>query len=504
MNPLESQIHNQWPRSDLNKFQYMKFMRSGLTCGRKPLAVGWVSGLIFLSILVVSPSGQPASVPNIIYILADDLGIADVGCYGGEIIDTPNIDRLAELGMKFTSHYSGSTVCAPTRCVLMTGMHTGHARIRGNGGPDLADEDITIAEVLKSAGYSTGIIGKWGLGEAGSAGIPNRQGFDHWFGYLNQRNAHHYYPPFLWRNQEKVEYPDNPTKRTHYSHDLFTAEGLEFIEKNKANKFFLYMAYTIPHVDLDVPDDSMEPYVNRIEEAGAYGTPGGQHYRHAEKPRATFAGMVSRLDRDIGKIISKLDELGLSSDTLVIFSSDNGPTPAGGADPDFFNGNGIYRGIKRDLYEGGIRMPMIARWPGVIKAGTVSDHISAHWDIFPTLAELAGANKSQYSHVDGISFVPTLLGHPGNQSQHEYLYWEFFEQGGKQALRWGRWKGVRTGLNKNINAPLELYDLDKDPSESRNLAGEYPRIQKHLTSLLSTARTESPFYQWKSQSRGGN
>jgi arylsulfatase A-like enzyme len=451
-------------------------------------------GMSFLS--GQDQDGGDSSSPNIIYILADDLGYADVGCYGGRIIRTPQIDRMCREGMKFTQHYSGSTVCAPTRCVLMTGLHTGHARIRGNGGPDLSPDDITIVGVLRDAGYATGVIGKWGLGEAGSSGIPTKQGFDEWFGYLNQGNAHHYYPPFLWRNEEKILFPDNPVKRTHYSHDLFTEEALGFISRHGKRPFFLYLAYTIPHVDLDVPEDSIEPYLDVIEEKGPYGTPGGQHYRHSEKPRATFAGMVSRLDRDVGRILDKIRESGLDTNTLVIFSSDNGPTPAGGADPDFFDGNGPLRGIKRDLYEGGIRIPMIAWWPGKIHPGSVTDHVSAHWDVFPSLAQLSGAPASTWAHSDGISFLPTLFARPERQQQHDYLYWEFYEQGGKQAIRQGKWKGVRTGLRRNPDARLQLFDLDADVGEQHDLASSFPEVAGQLLRLMHDARTESDFYSW--------
>lgn len=452
--------------------------------------------LLYVVFILKLYAVQAAEKPNIIYILADDLGYADVGCYGGKIIKTPRIDRMREEGMMFTQHYSGSTVCAPTRCVLMTGFHTGHARIRGNGGPGLKDEDVTVAEVLKMAGYQTGVVGKWGLGQAGSAGVPNKQGFDFWFGYLSQTKAHHYYPPFLWKNNAQIHFPDNPQKRTHYSHDLFTDEAMGFIERNVSHPFFLYLAYTIPHVDLDVPDDSRKPYLDVIEEEGPYGKPGGQHYRHAKFPRATFAGMVSRLDRDVGRILDHLDKLKLSDNTLVVFSSDNGPTSAGGADPEFFNGNGPFKGIKRDLYEGGIRVPMIARWPGRISENSISHHVSAHWDVMATFAELSGAESESVPKTDGISFLPSLFD-SGTQRQHEYLYWEFFERGGKQAIRFGDWKGVRLQVSKNRNAPLELYNLREDPSERNNVMGQHPDIVEKLKTMMGRVRTESDFYNWK-------
>lgn len=456
--------------------------------------------ILFLFSLVNVHSVERTTKPNFIYILADDLGYSDIGSYGGKIIKTPELDALRDEGMKFTQHYSGSTVCAPTRCVLMTGKHTGHATIRGNGGPNLNPEDVTIAELLKTKGYRTGIIGKWGLGEAGSEGVPNKQGFDFWYGYLNQRNAHHYYPPFLWRNQEKEMFPDNPENRDHYSHDLFTGEAIRFIQENKEQPFFLYLAYTIPHVDLDVPDDSSQPYLETIKEDKVYGKPGGQHYRYSKTPRATFAGMVSRLDRDVGKIKKFVDALGIGEETLIIFSSDNGPTSAGGADPDFFDGNGPFRGIKRDLFEGGIRVPMIARWKGHIKPGTTTDHISAHWDVLATLCSLAGMDKQSLPQQDGISFAPTLL-NSGSQKSHEYLYWEFYEQGGKQAIRYQDWKGVRLQLNNNPKAPIHLFNLAQDPAESQDVASDNPEMIRKLNALLRTARTDSKHYQWKPRRR---
>ena len=441
-----------------------------------------------------------AEKPNIIYILADDLGINDFGCYGQEIMKTPRVDQMAREGMQFLNHYSGSTVCAPTRSCLMTGQHTGRTRVRGNGGAQLLPEDVTIPEMLKEVGYKTGLIGKWGLGEEGSTGVPWAQGFDFFFGYLNQSRAHRYYPEWIWRNDQKEEYPENPTKREIYIHDSFTKEGLNFIEEQSKTDepFFLYMAYTLSHVDLDVPEDSMVPYYDLIEEDGPYVNPSlPKGYRNHPTPRACFAGMTTRLDRDIGYLLDKLDELGISENTLVLFSSDNGPTSAGGADPEYFNGNGIYQGIKRDVYEGGIRAPMIARWPGTIEAGSKSDHVSAHWDVMATLADVSGANlpKEQV----GVSFAPTLKGDADNQNQHDYLYWEFYERGGKQAIRQGKWKAVRLNRTKvGSEGAWEIYDLEKDPSEENNLAAQKPEMQKQFNQLALEAATESEFFSWKS------
>jgi arylsulfatase A len=434
---------------------------------------------------------KPAKKPNIIYILADDAGIADFGCYGGKIISTPNVDRLAKEGIKFMQHYSGSTVCAPSRSCLMTGQHTGHTTVRGNKKIPLTPQDVTIAQVLKNAGYTTGCIGKWGLGENESTGQPNKKGFDFFYGFLNQGKAHRYYPEYLWRNGEKEMFPDNPTKRDHYAHDLFTKEALGFIKNFKDEPFFLYLPYTIPHVDLDVPEDSMMPYYKLFGKEKPFK---GNNYRPHPTPRACFAGMVSRLDRDVGAIMKLLKKLNLHNDTLVLFSSDNGATSAGGADPQFFRGNGPYRGIKRDLYEGGIIAPMIARWPGKIKANTSTGHLSAFWDVLPTVAELV--NQQPPEPIDGISFLPTLLGKSSKQKQHDYLYWEFFEKGGRQALRKGDWKVVRYNVHKKPEGLLELYNLKADPGEKNNIASKYPKIVQELEQLLKTARTDSQHFKF--------
>lgn len=427
-----------------------------------------------------------AAKPNIIYILADDLGIGDIGCYGQKILKTPCIDRLAAEGMRFTEHYSGAAMCAPTRSCLMTGQHTGHTRVRKNGHGPLLPEDVTIAEVLKSAGYRTAAFGKWGVGEAGTTGVPWKQGFDLFFGYLNQGNAHHHYPPFLWRNDEKVLYPDNPTKRTHYSHDEFTREAMRFIRDHQKEPFFLYLPYTLAHVDLDVPAEDLEPWIGKIEETKPYGTPGGQHYIHQPTPHAAFAGMVARLDRDIGRIVDLVDELGLAKNTLIIFTSDNGPTSAGGADPKFFDGNGPYRGIKFELYDGGIRCPMIARWPGQIAKGSETALLSAHWDVLPTAAELAGVSTP--SEIDGISFLPTLLGR-GRQRKHDYLYWETESKSGWQTLRQGDWKIHRQFVAEPAKTTVALYHLKDDIAEATDVSAVHPDMTRKLEKLLATART---------------
>ncbi|MDF1825009.1 MAG: arylsulfatase [Verrucomicrobiales bacterium] len=441
----------------------------------------------FLSLALVCGSLSAADRPNIIYILADDLGVGDVGCYGQRLLKTPRIDQLAEEGMRFTQHYSGSASCAPTRSCLMTGQHTGHTRVRKNGDGPLLPGDVTIGEVLQEVGYKTAAIGKWGVGEIETTGVPWNQGFDYFFGYLNQRNAHSHYPPFMWRNDEKVLYPGNAEMRTHYSHDEFTREALSFIHENQDEPFFLYVPYTLVHVDLDVPADSMEPWIGNIEETSPHGSPGGQHYIYQETPHAAFAGMVSRLDRDVGRIVDLVDELGMAENTLIIFSSDNGPTPAGGADPEFFDGNGPFRGIKFEFYEGGIRCPMIARWPGKVAAGSETDHVSAQWDLLPTAAELTGASVPEA--VDGVSFLPTLLGNDAQQAVHDHLYWEAADKKGWQAVRRGNWKGHRIGTRTKGDAVFELYDLSKDIAEESNVADANPGVVKELSTLMDAGRT---------------
>lgn len=407
--------------------------------------------------------------PNIIYIMADDLGYGDLGCYGQEVIQTPNIDQMAADGMRFTQCYSGSTVCAPSRCCLMTGFHTGHCRVRGNKRHPLLPEDVTIAEVLKKAGYTTGMTGKWGLGEPDTSGIPNRQGFDFFYGYLNQGRAHNYFPDFLWRNEEREFF-----RRWTYSHDAVTDEALQFIRENKDDPFFLYIPYTIPHA---------------FNEGGSQGMQikSDAPYSDTDYPQQNknMAAMVTHMDRDIGRIIDLLRKLNLEDDTIVFFTSDNGPHREGGQDPELFNSNGLLRGIKRALYEGGIRVPMIAKWKGNIKAGTVNDHIWAFWDFPATAAELAGTT---FPESDGISIVNTLMGKP--QETHDYLYWEFHEQGGRQAIRQNEWKAVRNGWGN----PLELYNLNRDLGENTNIASEHQDIINSMEALMKQSRTESEHY----------
>jgi len=461
--PQQSPRGRQWTRREL----------------LKTAAVGSLAATAPHALLRAAKAPEPRRKPNIIYILADDLGYGDLGCYGQKKIKTPGLDRLAARGLRFTSHYSGSTVCAPSRCTLMTGMHTGHARIRDNGDPPLrpSPADRTVAEHLKQAGYTTACIGKWGLGDASTTGGALKKGFDHFFGYYGQVHAHHYYPSHLWRNNEKVPLAGNAGgKKQQYSHDLLTAEALQWVRRSKDQPFFLYLAYTIPHAEVTVPEDSMEPYKGKFPEKPY----AGGHYCAQETPNAARAGMISRMDRDVGRLMDLLKKLGLDKDTLVMFSSDNGPTGAGGQNPRFFDSNGPFRGNKRSLNEGGIRVPMIAHWPGRIQAGRVTDHPCAFWDILPTCCELAGLDAPD--DIDGLSFAPLLPGR--DPDAHEYLYWEYR---GKQAVRMGKFKALRV----NPEAKTALFDLSVDKDESSNVASQHPDLVARAERLFVQARTPS-------------
>ena len=427
--------------------------------------------------------------PNIIFILADDLGYGDVSCYGQKRFATPNIDRLAAEGLRWTQHYAGATVCAPSRCSLMTGLHGGHAYIRGNrevqpeGQAPLEAEAVTVAEGLRRAGYVTGGFGKWGLGPVGSEGDPNRQGFDEWFGYNCQRQAHSYYPDHLWHNDRKVVLEGNRDGgQQTYSQDLIAEEALAFIRRHKDRPFFCYVPFTIPHAAMQVPEDSLARFRGKWPEPPVT----GGHYARQEAPRAAFAAMVTRMDADVGRILDLLADLGIDGNTLVMFTSDNGPHKEGGHDPDFFDSNGPLRGYKRDLYEGGIRVPFVARWPGHIQPGRVTDHLAAFWDFLPTAWELAGLEPPE--DIDGISYVPTLLG--GEQRPHEYLYWEFHEQGRKQAVRMGVWKAVYLVAADRF----ELYNLAEDLAETRNVAEQHPQIANRMRRIMRQAHRPSALF----------
>ena len=433
--------------------------------------------------------------PNIVFILADDLGYGDLGCYGQKKIRTPRLDRMAREGIRFTSHYAGFTVCSPSRCALMTGKHMGHASVKGNGGRLRAD-DVTVAMLMKKAGYRTCMIGKWGLvGRPGHPGSPNNKGFDHFFGFDNQGFAHFYYPEFLWRNDKKVLYPKNHNLRVNgeykkgegtYSHDELTTEALGWIRQHKDHPFFLYLPYCIPHAELTVPEDSLAPYRKlgwpekpKVEGkgntgGGGYGSQYKRGYCGQSHPNAAYAGMVSRMDRSIGKILDLLDELKLTENTLVLFSSDNGPSGEGGQSMKFFNSSGPLRGAKRSLYEGGIRVPMIARWPGKIRPGRVSGHPSAFWDFLPTACELAGVTPPD--DIDGISYLPELLGRTDAQRKHEYFYWIW-------AIRVGKWKLHTRGKNR-----FALYDLAKDIGETTDLAEKMPDVVARCSKYFDLAK----------------
>ncbi len=465
----------------------------------KALFMVFIVTSIIIRCSTTSEPAEEVKLPNIIYILTDDLGYGDIGCYGQEIISTPSIDDLASQGMIFTQHYSGSTVCAPSRCSLMTGRHTGNARIRGNRRDPLLESDTTLAQMLKKSGYRTALIGKWGLGDIGTTGHPHLKGFDHFVGYLSQTRAHNAYPEWIWNNQDtlwlgnEVETVDHGhakglggfahVKKKH-TQDVFTNETLQFIEDNQDTSFFVYLSYTLPHanneakhfdkIGMEVPEmmgyDTLKPDWTEAQQA--------------------HAAAISYLDRDVGKIVNKLKELGIDKNTLVIFTSDNGAHKEGGNDPEVSNSSGELRGIKRDLYEGGIRVPMIASWPEKIAPGQNTDHISAFWDILPTFCDIAGQTTPE---MDGLSFYPLLIGQ--DQPHHDYLYWEFYSySGGKQAVRMGDWKGIYTDLSGNRDREMELYDLKTDLSETNNLAANNPDIVRTIDSVMNQARTKFPNY----------
>ncbi|MCE4566702.1 arylsulfatase [Maribellus sp. CM-23] len=438
--------------------------------------------------------------PNIVYILADDLGWGDLSCYEQTHFATPNIDNLAQSGMQFTQHYAGCTVCAPSRSSLMTGQTTGHTFIRGNkewnpeGQYPLEADAVTMAEALKKEGYATGAFGKWGLGYPGSEGDPNMQGFDEFFGYNCQRMGHNYYPYHLWHNQKKVMLEGNAGQQTgEYAPEVIHKQALKFLEDNKNKPFFMYYPSIIPHAELFAPEEYIAKFRGKFDPEKVYkGVDEGENFREGPygsqgESHAAFAAMVDYLDMQVGEIVAKLKDLGVYDNTLIIFTSDNGPHKEGGADPDYFDSNGPFKGYKRDLYEGGIRVPMIAVWGKKSKAGSKSDHISAFWDVFPTVGELTGAQVPE--NTDGISFLPTLLGE--QQKEHDYLYWEFHEMGGRKAIRKGNWKLVHYKVNKPEETTTELYSLEADPGEENNVATDHPDVVQELEALMENARTPS-------------
>ncbi len=449
-----------------------------------------LAGVVIPGTAFSQPAGkQNQDKPNIIYILADDLGYGDLSCYGQRYFTTPNLDAMAAQGIRFTSHYAGCTVSAPSRASLMTGLHTGHTPIRGNkdertplGSFDfsLPTQYKTIAEYLKEAGYATACIGKWGLGGPGTQGSPVRQGFDYFYGHIKQLDAHFHFPEYLWENEEKVM-----LNKQYYSEDLFIEKASGFIQLNKDKPFFLYFAVTIPHAELSIAEDYLSEYKEKYHEKPY---PGNGHYCEQEYAHGAFASMINKLDSDIGAIRKLLEDLGIGRNTLIIFSSDNGPHVEGGADPGFFNSGGGLRGVKRDVYEGGIRVPMIAYWPKTIESGQVSNHPCAFWDVLPTLCDIARIPVT--NPTDGISFLPLLKGE--QPETHDSFYWEFHENGGSQAVRLGRWKGVRLQVFENPDRPIELYDLDTDLAETNNVAAQHPEIVKKIKKIMDESHQENP------------
>ncbi len=464
--------------------------------------------------------------PNIVFVLADDLGYGELGAYGQRRIRTPTLDRMAAEGMRFTQFYSGSPVCAPSRAAFLTGRHTGHAYVRDNhelggfldeeerGQLALPPDHPTLARWLHANGYATAVVGKWGLGGPGSTGVPTKQGFDFFFGYLDQKQAHNYYPTHLWRNEERYPLrntyfsphqkldgdPNDPKayekyRGADYSIDFMTREAVAWLRANASKPFFLYFAPTIPHLALQVPEAALKEYEGKFPE-----TPyTGERYLPQRTPRAAYAAMITYLDAQVGRVLGTLKEIGADERTLVIFTSDNGATfNVGGAPTEFFQSNGTLRGHKQDVYEGGIRVPMIARWPGRIRAGTTSGQVAANWDMWATFADLAGGERPE--GTDGISILPTLTGR-GTQRQHEALYWEYHSQGGSQAVRMGRWKAVRTNAAKQPDGPIELYDLERDPGETTNLAGANQDVVRRIEAIMKTSHTPSVIPRWNFTTR---
>ncbi len=476
----------------------------------KNIISGIVLTIILSTVFSFSYAQKKQSLPNIIYIYADDMGYGDVGCYGQKYIKTPNIDRMATEGIRFTQHYSTAPVCAPARCGLLTGKHAGHGYIRDNGElPDssvlktgqmpLPSETETVAKMLKRSGYTTAIIGKWGLGSIASTGAPNKQGFDFFYGYADQVHAHNHFPTILWRNDKQEFIPGN-VETVHpkyardavidtleykkyvgkkYSLDLMTDEAVRFMNENKEKPFFLYLAFVIPHKALQVPDESLKMYEGVFTEKPYDGKNG---YTPHPKPLSAYAAMISRMDSKVGIILNELKKLGLDENTLVMFSSDNGPAGGGGLDGRFFNSSGGLRGMKGQVYEGGIREPFVVRWPGKIVPGATTNHVSAQYDVMATLAELT---DQKISDTDGVSFLPTLLGQDGRQKHHDFLYWEFSSGGGQYAVRIGDWKGVRTGVSRNPNSQWQVYNLASDVAETTNIADQHPELVEKFKQIVS-------------------
>ena len=457
-----------------------------------------VYSLFLLVFLTASATGTAQTKqPNIIFIFADDLGYGELGCYGQQKIETPNLDALAAKGKKFTQFYSGTSVCAPSRASLMTGLHTGHTPIRGNkqfepeGQTPLPASTKTFANYLQQNGYATACFGKWGMGFNQNSGDPNKKGFDLFYGYNDQSLAHDFFPPYLWNNHTKVDLSVNKQYDSVYSAALIQQQAVQYINQQNNKPFFMYLSYTLPHGDVIGPHDSLYNYYkqkfNEQPLTGAALKTRPHNMQPEPYPHAQFAAMVGRLDMYVGEIVKAIEAKGLAENTLIIFSSDNGPHRENGGDPEFFNSNSIYRGIKRDLYEGGMRVPFIAYWPNKIKPAEVHKPF-ALWDMYPTFLELAKIPVAE--KIDGISIVPTLLNNR-KQKQHDYFYWEFHENNGRQAVLWGKWKGVRLNVNKDDDAPVELYDLSIDPSEQNDLAASYPAVVQKIKQLMKEAHVSN-------------
>lgn len=483
-------------------------MKLYLSLGRRILSFGFLLGFSFLH----AAEKKADRKPNIIFILADDLGYGDIGSFGQEKIKTPNLDRMAAEGMKLTNFYCGCSVCAPSRCTLLTGKHTGHSTVRDNmqrapgaeGQHPMEPGTVTAAQLLKKAGYATAIVGKWGLGMPEDKSSPLDYGFDHQYGYLCQGIAHTYYPPYLRRDNQKEMLEGNPPYEIGmkgviepggkvYSQDRMAEDALRWVRDHKDQPFFFYYAFTIPHVSLQATDADLAEYKGKFPETPVRDS---KHYANVDAPRAAYAAMISRMDRDIGDLLDLVQQLKLDDNTIVFFASDNGAVfPLSGTDPEFFKSNGILRGFKQDLYEGGIRSPFIARWPGHIKAGSVSEQISAFWDMMPTWCDLAGLPTPK--DIDGLSLAPTLLGKPG-QKNHDYLYWEYQSAGRAQAVRFGQWKAIRNQAKKNPDATPELYDLSTDPGEKINVAADHPDIVAKAVQYMKQAHAPSwePKWNW--------
>lgn len=450
------------------------------------------AGFIALALLAL-PARAADPKPNVVLIVADDLGCFELGCYGQTKIKTPNIDKLAQGGAKFTRFYAGCPVCAPSRCTLMTGKHTGHTTVRNNkeaqpeGQFPIRADDVTVAELLKKEGYATGAMGKWGLGMFDTPGSPLKHGFDLFYGYNCQRHAHTHYPSYLYRNDTRFDLKDNDGKTgKQFTQDLFESEALAFIEGNKSKPFFLYLPFTVPHVAVQVPEDALAEYKGKLGDDPAYD--GKKGYQPHPAPHAAYAAMVTRMDRSVGRIVETLKALGLEKNTLVLFTSDNGPTHnVGGADSDFFNSAGKLRGLKGSVYEGGIRVPMIAYLPGTIKPGSEFDTPLYFPDILPTLCEFTGAKAPD--KLDGISFLPLLKG--AKQRTHDFMYWEFSGYGGQQAVTAGEWKAVRQALGKGV-VKTELYNLAKDEAEKDDVSAKHPDVVARLERLLKEQHTPNP------------